>query len=61
MIDFKYSPVEEFNNKQRVLLVPRLLKLKLKRYINYKNQQINSKDVILKRNFIKYNINNESK
>lgn len=60
MIDFKYSPVEEFNSKQRVLVVPRLLKLKMKRYID-NQKQTNYKDVLLKRNFIKYSINNETK
>ena len=53
MIDFKYSPVDDINEKQRILQIPRIVKLKLKRYLYTSIKSSSSKDIILKRNFVR--------
>lgn len=55
MINFKYSPVEDINNRQRILQIPRIVKLNLKRYLYQSYKSYSSNDVILKRNFVKMN------
>ena len=52
MINFKYSPVDDINEKQRILQIPRIVKLKLKRYLYTSIKSSSSKDIILKRNFV---------
>ena len=53
MIDFRFSPVENINNKQRVLSAPRRIKLKLKRFLFTNIKSLNTNDIILKRNFVR--------
>ena len=55
MITFKYSPVEDINNRQRILQIPRIVKLNLKRYLFQSHKSYSSNDVILKRHFVKFN------
>lgn len=54
MIDFRYSPVEQYNKKQRILHIPRMVKLSLKRNLYSTFKSLNNKDIILKRNFVRY-------
>ena len=53
MIDFKFSPVDDINEKQRILQIPRIVKLNLKKYLYKSIKSSSSKDIILKRNFVK--------
>ena len=56
MINFRYSPVDDINNRQRILRVPRLVKLKLKRYLYSSAKSNNTNNIILKRNYVKLSI-----
>ena len=56
MLTFKYSPVEDINNRQRILQIPRIVKLNLKRYLYLSHKSYSSNDLILKRNFLKFNL-----
>ncbi len=54
MYNFKYSPIKDTNNRQRILQVPRLVKLKLKRYLYTTQKTNNHSNIFLKRNFVRF-------